>query len=92
MRCDRRDVMHVWRHIGVMLVLLMAPLPLVAQPVIWTSGTFTYDGAGNITFAGTDAYVYDELGRLTSGTADFQRTGAFKQQSYTYDAFGNLAA
>jgi RHS repeat-associated protein len=63
--------------------------PAGAQPVIWTSGTFTYDGAGNITATGADTYSYDAVGRLVRGTADKERTGALNEQTYTYDAYGN---
>jgi RHS repeat-associated protein len=48
-----------------------------------SSGTYLYDGSGNIKFIGSDSYVYDNLGRLT--VAIVQES----QQKYTYDAFGN---
>jgi RHS repeat-associated protein len=51
----------------------------------WSTGNYSYDGAGNITAIGTDTYVYDVYGRLTSGTAGPGRTS-----SYTYDRFGNM--
>ncbi len=55
----------------------------------WCSGTYQYDAAGNIINIGADAYVYDELARLKSGTADVQRTGHLNRQNYEYDLFGN---
>ncbi|HSY52635.1 MAG TPA: RHS repeat-associated core domain-containing protein [Thermoanaerobaculia bacterium] len=55
----------------------------------WCSGTYAYDGAGNIRAIGSDVYIYDTAGRLVSGTADVQRTGVLSQQFYSYDAFGN---
>ena len=48
----------------------LSPHPLGSTP--WTSGTYSYDGAGNITAIGSDSYVYDGVQRLkqssTSGT------------------------
>jgi RHS repeat-associated protein len=55
----------------------------------WTTGTFIYDGAGNITAMGTDTFLYDSAGRLVKGTADQQRSGGSNRQEYSYDAFGN---
>ncbi|HSY52632.1 MAG TPA: hypothetical protein VLC46_27780 [Thermoanaerobaculia bacterium] len=55
----------------------------------WCSGTYAYDGAGNIRAIGSDVYSYDTAGRLVSGTADVQRTGVLSQQFYSYDVFGN---
>lgn len=55
----------------------------------WCSGLYQYDGTGNIKAIGADTYLYDTLGRLTSGTADVQRTGISSRQVYTYDPFGN---
>jgi RHS repeat-associated protein len=55
----------------------------------WCSGTYAYDGMGNIRAIGADTYVYDTAGRLVSGTADVNRTGILSRQDYTYDAFGN---
>src|SRR5437588_5452783 len=71
------------------VALVVMARPARAQPVIWTSGTFTYDGSGNTTSTGADAYTYDSLSRLPTATADRERTGALNQQSYTYDAYGN---
>jgi RHS repeat-associated protein len=53
------------------------------------SGTYVYDGMGNIRAIGADTYIYDTAGRLVSGTADMQRTGILSRQDYSYDAFGN---
>src|SRR5436309_9083346 len=90
MLCDNGAGMNArGRTLLLATALLMAAWPGVAQTVIWTSGTFTYDGAGNIRATEADTYVYDELGRLRTGTADQERTGASHQQSYTYDLYGN---
>jgi len=51
----------------------------------WSSGTYLYDAAGDITDIGSDHYVYDTVGRLLSGTAN--RGGS--RQEYSYDSFGN---
>jgi len=48
------------------------------------SRTYSYDGSGNITAAGTDSFRYDLLSRVTTGTVNGLT------QSYDYDAFGNL--
>jgi RHS repeat-associated protein len=47
------------------------------------SGTYTYDGSGNITAIGSDTFLYDAEGRLKTAVIRTV-TG-----SYTYDAFGN---
>jgi RHS repeat-associated protein len=60
----------------VLLLLASIAAPLQAQDV-WQ---YSYDGAGNITRAGTDEYRYDHAGRLTSSN----------QQQFAYDLHGNL--
>ncbi len=52
----------------------------------WSTGTYGYDGAGNITAMGGDSFGYDLLGRLTG--ANVALYGA--EESYGYDAYGNL--
>jgi len=47
------------------------------------SGTYAYDGAGNIIAIGADTYVYDGAQRLVSSVT----RGV--QENYTYDAYGN---
>jgi RHS repeat-associated protein len=47
------------------------------------SGTYTYDGSGNITAIGADTYVYDTAQRLVRSVT----RGV--EEVYTYDAFGN---
>lgn len=61
----------------------------LAQVSPWNSGTYVYDGAGNISGIGSDYYVYDPAGRLIRGSADKQRSGVDSYQTYTYDKFGN---
>jgi RHS repeat-associated protein len=53
---------------------------------ISSSGTYAYDGSGNIRFIGSDSFVYDVDGRLKVATVQLS------QQSYEYDAFGNRTA
>jgi RHS repeat-associated protein len=50
----------------------------------WTTGTYAYDGAGNITQMGSDQFTYDLYGRVKKGTA------AGQSQEYAYDRYGNL--
>jgi RHS repeat-associated protein len=50
----------------------------------WESGTYTYDGSGNITATGDTSYRYDRYGRLSS-----QSLNSTVQRSYDYDRWGN---
>jgi len=50
-----------------------------------SSGTYLYDGSGNIKSIGSDAFSYDVNGRLK------QATVLGNQQTFTYDPFGNRA-
>lgn len=65
-----------------------------AGTVRWSSGNYAYDGAGNITRMGSAWFLYDKVSRLTKGTIFDGPTGGGtqKQQTYTFDAFGNLKA
>jgi RHS repeat-associated protein len=60
----------------------------------WSSGTYTYDGAGNIKTIGTAGFTYDKVSRLISATLYDGPAGGGtqKQQSYTFDPFGNLTS
>lgn len=60
----------------------------------WSSGTYVYDGTGNITKIGPAWLTYDKVNRLTAGNVytDPLGAGAGTQQGYTYDPFGNLTA
>lgn len=51
---------------------------------LWTAGSHTYDGTGNVKATGTQTYVYDSLSRVVQGNI----SGI--SQSYTYDNYGNL--
>jgi len=54
-------------------------------PVTWTTGTYLYDGSGNIKSIDGRAFTYDAFGRLVYGKVD-----ATNSQTYTYDDFGNM--
>jgi RHS repeat-associated protein len=57
--------------------------------VSWTTGDYSYDGAGNISAIGERKYVYDAFSRFSY----VQRSGQpQREQEATYDAYGNLTA
>jgi len=76
--------MHIWA----MAVTLLAASS-AARSQSWTTGTISYNGAGDITTMGADSFVYDSAGRVVKATADQQRTGGSNRQEYSYDALGN---
>ncbi len=52
---------------------------------LWSTGTYTYDGAGNVLTMGTaDAFTYDPRSRLVSA-----KYGA-NTRTFAYDRYGNL--
>lgn len=59
----------------------------------WSAGLFSYDGAGNVWKQDADSplkptsdtYVYDKVSRLKEW-----KVGTATQETFTYDAFGNL--
>ncbi|MCB1057859.1 MAG: hypothetical protein KDD11_20350, partial [Acidobacteria bacterium] len=55
---------------------------------LFSTGTFLYDGAGNLAAIGTDRYTFDAASRLLSGTV--KSVGAGKREDYKYDLFDNL--
>jgi RHS repeat-associated protein len=55
---------------------------------LYSSGTFTYDGFGNITGIGSDYYRYDRLGRLAEGS--MYQDSQNRHQQYVYDAYDNM--
>ena len=59
-----------------------------ADAVLWSTGTYGYDGAGNITSIGTNDYLYDGAGRLRSGTV--HDAGLSRLEELTYDAADNV--
>lgn len=50
----------------------------------WSTGTYSYDGAGNIKTMGPDRFAYDAVSRLVDATVGGHR------QIFTYDIFANL--
>ncbi len=54
----------------------------------WDTGTFDYDGSGNIHRIGSLTYRYDRLQRLVSGEAKVGSSD--RLQTASYDNFGNL--
>jgi len=61
----------------------------------WTSGTYAYDGAGNVTAIGANTYTYDKVSRLISASqyaGTTAGTGALKTQTAAYDVYGNLTS
>lgn len=50
----------------------------------WNTGTYLYDGSGNIKQIGSDWYRYDSAGRLIESVV------AGLTETYSYDSFGNL--
>lgn len=63
---------------------------------LWDTGSYTYDGAGNIKVMGGDSFRYDTRSRLTSakyGSTPGCTDGGFSMsQCFTYDKYGNLTA
>ena len=59
---------------------------------LWSTGTYAYDGTGNIVKTGNGYFLYDRVSRLIEGRVYDGPTGAGTQkwQSYTYDPFGNI--
>jgi RHS repeat-associated protein len=80
------------RHLPRLILLLAVSVAALAGTPIevtstgtWSSGTYAYDGSGNIKTIGTNGYLYDTAGRLVSANVN----GTSILQTYAYDAFGN---
>jgi RHS repeat-associated protein len=52
----------------------------------WASGTYGYDGAGNVKAIGSDWYTYDKVSRLTVGTT----SATAQRQCAAFNAFGAI--
>lgn len=59
---------------------------------LWSSGTYKYDGSGNVVKTGNGYFLYDRVSRLIEGRIYDGATGGGTQkwQSYAYDPFGNI--
>jgi RHS repeat-associated protein len=57
--------------------------PCSNQQALWSSGTYSYDGAGNIKAIDQSSYTYDGVGRLKS---------AGNAETFSYDIYGNMTA
>ena len=55
---------------------------------LWSTGTYDFDGAGNIRKRGMTSYVYDAFQRL-AGWHDAFADGAYASTRIGYDSFGN---
>ncbi|HWZ86884.1 MAG TPA: RHS repeat-associated core domain-containing protein, partial [Thermoanaerobaculia bacterium] len=62
------------------------PRPASISNTLWSSGAYSYDGAGNVLKTGTDAFTYDSRSRLLSA-----KYGA-TTRSFAYDRYGNLTS
>src|SRR5438105_2175561 len=60
--------------------------PKVLTAPTWSSGQYSYDGAGNIKAIGTNSYVYDSASRLVSASESSHT------ETYAYDGFGNITS
>ncbi|MEO8277236.1 MAG: hypothetical protein ABI639_13565, partial [Thermoanaerobaculia bacterium] len=74
----------------------LRPLSITTSGVLgmnnWLSGTYSYDGVGNIKAIGTANFQYDKVSRLVAATMFDGLTGGgtSRSQTYTFDAFGNM--
>jgi RHS repeat-associated protein len=74
-------------------ILRLHPKAMALDPPSWTSGTFKYDGNGNIYAIGLSGesgvtahtYTYDNLSRLTQATNVVAQT-----EKFYYDEYGNM--
>jgi RHS repeat-associated protein len=56
----------------------------------WDTGTYAYDGAGNIHRIGTENFRYDRLSRLVSGQV---KVGvSLRAQTAAFDVYGNITS
>ncbi len=61
---------------------------------LWNTGTYSYDGAGNVLKMGTAWFEYWKGSRVKTGTlfSGATGTGTQLQQRYTYDGQGNMTS
>ncbi len=66
----------------------------VSGTTLWSTGTYQYDGVGNVKAIGGSSFLYDPVSRLTSSnllTTELG-SGTTQNQGFSYDPFGNLTA
>jgi RHS repeat-associated protein len=85
---SRARMLAVDPHVKSVVPMGLTPAPQTAvETVPWSSGVaYSYDGTGNITQIGNDAFAYDGVSRLSQATVN----GIARK--YDYDAFGNRTA
>ncbi len=71
----------------------MARPASISSSTGWATGTYEYDGIGNIkamrrSALDADTFVYDKASRLKE--ARFKVSSAWKTESYTHDGWGNI--
>ncbi|MCH9647988.1 MAG: RHS repeat-associated core domain-containing protein [Deltaproteobacteria bacterium] len=81
---DHRDLEDDWR---------LGSISLVddAGTLLWNTGNYTYDAAGNILNMGSEEFDYDRVGRLTESTVQLP-DGSAVIQDLAYDIYGNLTS
>jgi RHS repeat-associated protein len=85
---SRAHVLAADPHVKSVAPMRLRPEPqAVVETVNWSSGvSYTYDGSGNISQIGNDAFVYDGVSRLVKATVNGVN------RTYQYDAYGNRTA
>ncbi|MGA7992652.1 MAG: hypothetical protein WCC53_14530, partial [Thermoanaerobaculia bacterium] len=68
------------------LIARPAQIRTTGADVNFATGTYSYDGSGNIKSIGGDMFTYDARGHLTGGSYAWPGS---PWDSYAYDAFGN---
>ena len=64
-----------------------------AGALLWDSGEYAYDGAGNIKQIGSDSYTYDRLQRLVGAIINPSSNPEMQAlEGLGYDAFGNMTS
>ncbi|MDI9621873.1 MAG: hypothetical protein QM379_08320, partial [Acidobacteriota bacterium] len=73
--------------------MMARPESIIATPKSGaerSSGTYQYDGAGNIKAIGSDTYTYDKVSRLVGSDVADATSGTTMSQDATYDGYSNL--
>jgi RHS repeat-associated protein len=85
---SRARVLATDPHVKSIAPMRLRPEPqAVVETVNWSGGvSYSYDGSGNISQIGSDAFVYDSVSRLVKATVNGVN------RTYQYDAYGNRTA